>query len=704
MAKKCFRVLSFLLIIIILFFVIGNLLQPVWLGWNNYSTMHGFYSEPKNTIETVFLGNSRGVRAITPMELYEKYGICAYNLSTEQQPLMVSYYLLQEAYRLHKESLKIVFLECNNIFGKSELTFYQKAIDSIKYPAKIKAVNDYPVEVNLKPFYYFPLTEYHTRWEKLTRADFEKSFYDPLAWKRGYACVALNCFECGYYEEYKEYYLNQSGELDESAIPSTFDEEGLRFLKKIVEFCRENGLRLVLFTTPIGTSSGHNAITTFAEQYGLDYLDFAFAPLAEEIKFDFVLDQTEGAHSNYYGASKITAAIGEHLIRDYGATDVRGDPRYAFMDDQLETYQKKIEDQVALKEADDLADYLEIAMRDQDRTVLLTVKDSANFKLDEETKEKLYAVGLTGLMDLEYREPYLAVIDQGTVVYERPAQGAGRETEKLTYEGILRSGLKYVMESGGAETGNISSCRIEGTEYSPNQRGINIVVYDNYYKEDDMGMYDKHYKVNGAGSIVDMAYFDTLVSTKRTAGYWGDLLAEAEASGTDFHNFPAQAKDYYLYRYEKAQRQKITQLKGAKSEGQLFEYLNAWWNDDKVVIYLASKGEITGTLDEETRENIAALGLEKLAQIQPGESWAAVVSNGTVFCEQRSPEGEPASLTFLGNTVTGRNVSAGDYSSILIDDTEQSINGQGINIAVYDTVLDKVVDRISFDTNLISAF
>lgn len=52
------RVIAFATIALLLVTYLGKLFQPVWLDWNNYNTLYGFYEEPENTIETVFLGSS----------------------------------------------------------------------------------------------------------------------------------------------------------------------------------------------------------------------------------------------------------------------------------------------------------------------------------------------------------------------------------------------------------------------------------------------------------------------------------------------------------------------------------------------------------------------------------------------------------------------------------------------------------------------
>lgn len=118
--KIIVRVVVFLGVLLFLFAIVNLVTKPIWLEWNNYNTTHAFYEEPENTIETIFLGASITVNGIIPMELYEEEGICAYNLGTELQPMLASYYWLEEAYRLHSMTLKTVIVDtqCSDIHLK----------------------------------------------------------------------------------------------------------------------------------------------------------------------------------------------------------------------------------------------------------------------------------------------------------------------------------------------------------------------------------------------------------------------------------------------------------------------------------------------------------------------------------------------------------------------------------------------------------
>ena len=110
-SKHIAQVIIFIGLGIVMLLGLNYLLQPAWMEWNNYDTTRGFYEEPENTIETIFLGASTTVNGYIPMELYDNYGLCTYNLGTELQPMLASYYWLEEVNRLHGDSLKNVVLD-----------------------------------------------------------------------------------------------------------------------------------------------------------------------------------------------------------------------------------------------------------------------------------------------------------------------------------------------------------------------------------------------------------------------------------------------------------------------------------------------------------------------------------------------------------------------------------------------------------------
>ena len=70
--KIIIRISSFLLVICLLFSMVNNFFQRDW----NAEALN-IYDEPRNTIETLFIGSSMTEFGIDVMTMYEEYGICS---------------------------------------------------------------------------------------------------------------------------------------------------------------------------------------------------------------------------------------------------------------------------------------------------------------------------------------------------------------------------------------------------------------------------------------------------------------------------------------------------------------------------------------------------------------------------------------------------------------------------------------------------
>ena len=82
------KVICFLLIGVLLFLAISNIVIPKWVtpADNRMSyIMQGFYKEPKNSLDVIFMGNSDVYRGISPITLWDEYGIASYNYVSSGQ-------------------------------------------------------------------------------------------------------------------------------------------------------------------------------------------------------------------------------------------------------------------------------------------------------------------------------------------------------------------------------------------------------------------------------------------------------------------------------------------------------------------------------------------------------------------------------------------------------------------------------------------
>lgn len=85
----------------------------------HYPRANGIFSEPKDSIDTVFIGDSEVYHSFIPLNIWRDYGITSYDVSSPAQKLVYSMEFLKKTFE--KQTPKIVFLETNAIFRKSYL-------------------------------------------------------------------------------------------------------------------------------------------------------------------------------------------------------------------------------------------------------------------------------------------------------------------------------------------------------------------------------------------------------------------------------------------------------------------------------------------------------------------------------------------------------------------------------------------------------
>ncbi len=691
----CHRVTSiikafvFLIMGAFIFAACNFILQPIWLSSfnNSYDMANGFYDEPNNTIETIFLGSSHVRYGISPMNLYEDYGICAYDLSTDEQPVMASYFWLEETYRLHSQTLNTVVLDMSMIKRDPDSAAYHKALDPMELSiTKLHAVKAYSEDFDDSLLNISALTSYHDRWKELTDTDFLKFGYDPEIFIRGYQYNASQWISSA--SNFSEITMPLVID-DENEQDTTLDSTAVIYLEKMASFCEEHNLQLLLIKTPTTwTSEDHNTIQKLADTYGLKFIDFNVNPYYSETEFNYATDliiPTTGSnlHVNYYGATKLTDYLGEYLIEECGNRDVRGDEKYAFMEDELADYKQYVTLRQSLLNVTNPCDYIQAALDDQNCTIFISVKDDAAASLTEEQRAYFASIGLVELSQLSYGDSYLAVIDNGDVITEQNQldPGEGNENDDLiSYSGTLHNGTSYTVTSGGYHMGNKSSIIIEDTERSSNKRGLNIAIYDNKMQR-----------------YVTNANFDTHDSPEREAPFSAQSYEALIEEGAPVSSLTGTDRIMYLYNRECENDEiaKLARLKMNDEDG-LITYLKAFWDDEDIDIFITSQGEVSDVLTDIERASLSELGLSELSQLAEQDPYVAVISGGSEEEKSDSIAG-PLELTSEKYAVTSiGSKESGEKASVIIDGTEYSPEEDGIFIVIYDNITEMAVDTITF--------
>ncbi len=691
------KIIIFIMVVAVLFVGANIILRPVWIVDDyQYSKVHGFYKEPNDTIETVFLGTSVMAHGVIPMELYEEYGICSYNLASQAQPMMASYYWLEETYRFHSKTLDTVVLDVSALKDdfKIQDQRYIKSFEDMKFSkVKYHFLKDFSSDSTEFFSYLIPVIAFHDRWKELSKQDFLEYKYELESYARGYGLttdVAIDNYNTYMDISVPFYTLEDDTEIE------TYSEE-LLYFKKIVEFCSIQNINLVLIKLPQSgndpwSDAAHNTAQSLANQYNLDFIDFNYSPYIDELNFNFATDSYDNIHLNFYGASKVTNWLGGYLTEECGNKDVRGDEKYAFLEEEAEDYLRDIIF-LNLNEITDPAEYLSYFIDKKDYAIFISVKDDACDSLTEEQRERFKDLGLTELSQLPSHASYLSVIDDGEIVMEQmQAQDweyirsveenqSGDQPLYITYRGKLSDKTDYYMSSGGYKMGNVSSIQIDGIEYSTNKRGLNIVVYDKKLK-----------------LVVDQARFDTYASPERNNPVDEETLEEAiESEGEE----SLSGKLLELYSYERMcdDTKTASILKQDTEKDNLTAYLQAFWDNEEFSIYMSGKGDISGALDVSERNALADMGLTDLSKAEKGDSYIAVVQEGEILTEQRGSDGEDIQANGEFYKVCSGETGGEKEYLFIIQGTEYIGETEGLNIVIYDNVLNQVIDLTVYTTD-----
>lgn len=278
----------------------------------HYPRANGVLSEPKNSLDAVFIGDSEAYHAFVPLNIWKDYGITTYDISSPAQKLVYSMEFLKKTFE--RQSPKIVFLETNAIFRKS---YFE---DEITYKAE----------------QMLPVFRYHDRWKNLQLKDFSTTVeYTAKENNKGY----LFTKKC---KPASDKDINDYMKYSDVSAPILSTNE--KYLNEIADFCKKHNAKLVLISTPSTKNwnyQRHNAMEAVSKELGVDYIDTNL--LRDDIPIDWKKDSKDkGDHLNYKGAVKVTDYIGKYLNDTKLFEDKRNDPSYDSWNTCLDKFEKQV--------------------------------------------------------------------------------------------------------------------------------------------------------------------------------------------------------------------------------------------------------------------------------------------------------------------------------------------------------------------------
>lgn len=335
--KKVSIVLKLIIFLIIGIFILqflNYIFVPKWIEYFDSSTarIKEYYKEKKNTIDVLAVGSSSISRGYSPITVWNNYGVTSYSLGTLNQRMSFAYYLIKESIKNQKP--KAIVLDMESIFIDSDAPEgeYRKFFDNMKLGnVKLEALSDERLHVKKedKLSYIIPTLRFHSRWNELEKEDFKFNLneeYKQLSYK-GMAMITDIIP-----------YIDNSNYMEDKKDNSNISDNGLYYINKIKDLCKEKNIKLLFIQMPESKRIGKpywslaksKKVKELADKYEIEFIDFNLTENQAKINFDWTKDSSDGGeHLNVYGAEKVSNYIGKILSEKYNIPNHKNDANIA---------------------------------------------------------------------------------------------------------------------------------------------------------------------------------------------------------------------------------------------------------------------------------------------------------------------------------------------------------------------------------------
>jgi len=323
--------------LIISLFLVQRLLMPKYVTSIIEGSLIAEYYQEKTPHDVIFIGDCEVYENISPVTLWEKYGITSYIRGSAQQLIWQSYYLLEETLKYEKPEV-VVFNVLSMKYNEPQKEEYNRlTLDGMRWSmSKVKAIKASMMEDEKFIEYLFPILRYHSRWSELSGEDFKYMFKKDK--------VSHN----GYYMRVDVKPVTTVPQPRKLA-DYNFGDNAWYYLDKMVELTKKNGIKLVLMKAPTiyphWYDEWEQQIEEYAEKNDLMYINFL--ELMDETGIDLSVDTYDaGLHLNKSGAEKLSVYFGKILQDTYGLEDHRGDEQLRMVwQEKIDFYQQMAEQQ-----------------------------------------------------------------------------------------------------------------------------------------------------------------------------------------------------------------------------------------------------------------------------------------------------------------------------------------------------------------------
>ncbi|MBR5338352.1 MAG: SGNH/GDSL hydrolase family protein [Lachnospiraceae bacterium] len=296
-----------------------------------------YYQEPNKDFDVVFFGDCEVYENFSPMKMWQEYGINSYIRGSAEQYIWQSYYLLEETCSYHRPKVAVFNIQSLQFNESQSEPYNRMTLDPMRWSAsKVNSILASMKENENFIDYIFPILRFHSRWSELKAEDVEYMYKSHTVSHNGY---------------YMRIDVRPAGDIPaaKKLTDYSFGDKAWKYLDMMRELCEREGIKLVLVKAPSLFPHWYDEwdeqVTSYAEKYGLDYINFL--KVKDEVGLDFNTDTYDaGLHLNLSGAEKMAVYFGRYLKEKCGVPDRREDSALTGIWAQKEVlYNREIEEQ-----------------------------------------------------------------------------------------------------------------------------------------------------------------------------------------------------------------------------------------------------------------------------------------------------------------------------------------------------------------------
>lgn len=333
MKKNIMKTILFLAIAVVLLLGVQRVLNV-----SNHFSEHtemvfdGYYSEKENTLDAVLIGNSHIYKFWQSAFAWEQNGLATLPLSTSDMPASVVKNMAIEALKTQKPKVLVIdateFAEAEADENNKIFLILNNMKFSSNYIDMIENYCDYTGITGLdKMKYYFPILQFHSRWNDVKARDFVATYPSYLN----------SCYLPDFLEDTIE---DRPHVSTQERLPIA--EKSEESLRDLLEWCAQQECEVLFLTSPVFLEEERLAMFNYVgdiiEEYGFDFLNYNDEGAFEQFGFEVGVDYQDKSHTNINGSWKFTQVFGQYLIDEYGLTDHRGESTYDSWGPRAEAY------------------------------------------------------------------------------------------------------------------------------------------------------------------------------------------------------------------------------------------------------------------------------------------------------------------------------------------------------------------------------